>query len=107
MGQDHGTDELFSRPKRCAGRTKHCPANVTTGQKHDRYHHRRRARTFRSKWRVRPASERLEYDLGSKSETRSRYFGISTKPLSLVRNGRRYPVPAARLANARRPAQNI
>ena len=59
-----------------------------------------RPRTFRRKWRVRPAARRAEYDLGRESKTRSRYLGISAEPISLIRDGRRDLFSAPRFTGA-------
>ena len=101
LDQDHATNELFSRSKRCGGRSKHRSNGLATRKEHDRHHHRHRARTFRREWCVRPAAGCVEYDLGRKSQARSRHLGISAQPLSLICDGWRHLFPAARFASDR------
>src|SRR5436305_8876383 len=70
LGEDHTTDELFSRSECGAGRSKYCAKSLAAGEKHNRYDHRSRAGDFRRKRRVRSASRRAEHDLGSEGEAR-------------------------------------
>src|SRR4030095_5734629 len=88
MGQNHRTDELFSRSERRAGGAKHRADSFAAGQKHDGDYYRHRARRFWREWRIRPTAGRVEHDLGRQSQTEHWYLGIPAKPFPLLRDGR-------------------
>lgn len=51
-------------------------------------------------WCVRPASGRVEHDLGRNGKSRSRSLGILARTLSIICTGHRNLSPAARFANS-------